>query len=88
VSSTSALNNAVSLIRHARTGGYSDAASYLNLLLQDISTAIRSESLPPEIKTSIVYSLETMYLLQQQEDWIGLADVVEYELLDRILMLP
>ncbi len=63
----------------ARTGDYGDAASRLNLALQDVSTLLRSGTGEPRATAKLAYSLETMVLMQTQGDWVALADVIEYE---------
>ncbi len=65
----------------ARTGGYSDAASKLNACLQELQPLLRSGAVPAAVLKKIAFSLETVLLMQQQHDWVAVADVVEFELL-------
>jgi hypothetical protein len=62
-----------------RSGEYSDAACQLNRTLQDISRCLREIPPSDEGTKKILYSLETMLMMQQQKDWVALADVIEHE---------
>lgn len=64
----------------ARTGSYSDAASKLNSCLQDLQPILLSGTIPPEYLKKLTYSLETVFLMQKQNDWVAMADVIEFEL--------
>ncbi|MDD5673783.1 MAG: hypothetical protein PHC61_06460 [Chitinivibrionales bacterium] len=68
-----------SVARSARLGDFRDAASSANCALGAL------ESLPAKLtyepRTKFLYALETLMLMQQQQDWVGYADVVEYELI-------
>ena len=68
-----------SLVSHARTGSYADASSELNIAIQLLKPVLTSSSVPADLKRKLAYSLETMLIMQEQQDWVGLADVVEYE---------
>lgn len=71
------LTNIVAL---ARTGHYGDASSLINRVLQKIQPALLSSSPVDEHTRKIVYSCETIMLMQEQRDWVGVADVIEFEL--------
>ncbi len=82
--STTSRDLIISIVRQARTGSYPDAASGLNQLLQSVSTLLRTGAVDPSLRSKIAYSLETVYMMQQLEDWVGLADVLEYEFIHLI----
>ncbi|MBD3344379.1 MAG: hypothetical protein GF401_04875 [Chitinivibrionales bacterium] len=63
----------------ARIGDYADAASLLNTGYRMVQDYLRSGIFPEQGIKKILYSLETMYVLQKQDDWVALADVIEYE---------
>jgi hypothetical protein len=71
-----------SAARLSRLGDFRDAASAANNALPFLDSWLSSSS--PEIKTKLTYALETMLLMQQQQDWVGYADVIEYELIPLI----
>jgi hypothetical protein len=74
----------VSLCRAARTGGYGDAASDLNrclLLFQEVQSGGAIKTLPPALVNKFNYSLETVFLMLKNKDWVAIADIVEYELI-------
>lgn len=66
--------------RTMRRGDYADASSELNRCMESVQSALGSGRIPPEQVKKLAYSFETMLLMQQQGDWVGLADVIEYEL--------
>jgi hypothetical protein len=33
----------------------------------------------PELLSKITYSLETLYMMQKERDWVAFADVLEFE---------
>lgn len=63
----------------ARTGDYSDAASLLNITLQELHPILTSGKIPVEYLKKFTYSMETILLMQTQNDWVAVADVLEYE---------
>ena len=65
----------------ARTGGYSDAASKLNACLQELQPLLRNGKIPAAELKKLAFSLETILLMQKQNDWVAVADVIEFELL-------
>ena len=69
------------IVHCARTGSYSNAASKLNSCLQDIQPILLSGTIPPEYLKKLTYSLETVFLMQKQNDWVAVADIIEYEFL-------
>ena len=68
------------IVRLARTGSYSDAASKLNSWLQELQPILTSGKIAPAYLKKITYSLETVFLMQKQNDWVAVADVIEFEL--------
>ena len=68
------------VVFYARTGGYADAASRLNAGLQKLQQALGSGMASDAQVRKLAYSLETLLLMQQQQDWVAAADVIEYEL--------
>lgn len=72
------------IIYNCRRGEYSDAASRINLFLPFFQNYLNSGTIPPEKLKKIAYSLETVLLLQQQRDWVAVADVLEYEIQNQI----
>ena len=69
-----------SVVSLARTGYTSDSASVLNVCLLKIQHSLRATAQPQQLLQNLTYSFETVVLMQQQGDWVGLADVVQYEL--------
>ena len=72
------------IVRLARTGCSAEAASLVNRSVAKIQQALQSSPPAPGVLRELVYSLETLLLMQQQQDWVGLADVVEYELVEQV----
>jgi hypothetical protein len=62
-----------------RCGDYGDAASRMNCAFRLLEPLIGSYD--ESRKKQISYSLETLFLMQKNEDWVACADVIEYELL-------
>jgi hypothetical protein len=74
----------VSLGRSGRLGDYGDANRDLNyclLLIQRIKDSGAMQMLPPELIGKFNYSLETIFLMLKNKDWVAIADIVEFELL-------
>jgi len=69
------------IITSARTGSFSQAASDLNAVSQKLSLTFKQHSFSPGQLEKIAYSLETIVLMQKQDDWVAVADVIEYELI-------
>ncbi|MBD3320461.1 MAG: hypothetical protein GF350_05120 [Chitinivibrionales bacterium] len=67
------------MAHRARLGDYADAASLLNTALQKIQAFLRNPGISEKTMQKCMFSLETMYMMQKQDDWIALADVIEYE---------
>ncbi len=65
----------------ARTGDYAEAARNLNLFLQKLQQEISKGYISAENLSKITYSLETLLAMQQMENWVAFADILEYEFL-------
>ncbi len=68
------------IVNHSRRGEYSDASSQMNIFLQDFQKYLQSGFIAPDKLNKVAFSLETLLMLQQQEDWIAVADILEYEI--------
>ncbi len=66
----------------ARTGSYSDAASKLNSSLQELQPILTSGKITPDYLKKLTFSLETLFLMQKQNDWVAVADVIEFEFIE------
>lgn len=73
------INGLKEIIFCARTGNYSDAASRFNICIQLMKPILTSGEISPDYLKKITFSLETVYLMQKQNDWVAVADVLEYE---------
>ena len=86
------LNEIFALLKNivacARLGDYSDAASRLNNCLQEIKPILLSGTIPPDYVKKLAYSLETMFLMQKQNDWVAVADVIEFEFVELLKKAP
>jgi hypothetical protein len=66
----------------ARTGDYADAALKLNQCIVLLQTHLQYSAASPGIRkygSKINYSLETMFLMLKNNDWVALADIIEFE---------
>lgn len=70
------------IVNHGRRGEYSDASSQMNIFLQDFQRYLQSGFIAPNRLENVAYSLETLLLLQQQGDWVAVADILEYEIIE------
>jgi hypothetical protein len=69
------------IIAAARTGDYPDTSRRINIFLQHLQYELSKGYLPSESIAKITYSLETLLAMQQMNDWVAFADVLEYEFL-------
>lgn len=67
------------IITAARTGDYPESARRINIFLQHLQTELSREYISKEGIEKITYSLETLLAMQQMNDWVAFADVLEYE---------
>jgi hypothetical protein len=71
------------VVAHARLGEYGAAASALNRCIAAFPELLSSQefkSLPQSYGSRLNYSLETVMLMLKNNDWVAVADIVEYEL--------
>lgn len=76
------------IVTCSRRGDYSDAASKLNHCLQNIKPILLSGNIPPNYINKFTFSLETIFLMQKQSDWVAVADVIEYEFIELLKNIP
>lgn len=68
--------------RYARTGDYADAALRLNQCIVRLQTCLQDNAAGPGFQkhsTKINYSLETMFLMLKNNDWVAVADIIDFE---------
>jgi hypothetical protein len=66
----------------ARTGDYADAALKLNQCIVRLQACLKDGTASPGMRkngSKINYSLETMFLMLKNNDWVALADIIEFE---------
>jgi hypothetical protein len=71
--------------RDCRLGDYGDAASKLNkcvLALDDFRKSPAGQKAPKTLIEKLNYSLETVLMMLKNKDWVAVADVIEYELIN------
>lgn len=69
------------IVRAARLGDYGDAARDLNKCLVLFQGAQQEMArIPKPLLDKFDYSLETIFLMLKNKDWVAVADIVEYEL--------
>ena len=77
------LSNAVrELVTLARQGRKATLAGKLTAFLMHFEDVLAT--LPPEQQQALMAPIPKLLRLQQVEDWVGFADVLEYDLLTRI----
>ena len=69
------------IIRTARTGDYARTASLLNRFLQNLQQELSKGYIADDGLSKVTYSLETLLSMQQMENWVAFADILEYEFL-------
>ncbi len=62
-----------------RSGDYSNAASRLNETLLLLQTELKERRVAPQQLQKLLISLETLFCMQKMEDWIAVADILEFE---------
>lgn len=70
------------LARKGRLGDYANASLDLNrclLLIEQEKAGLRC--VPKPLLEKFNYSLETIFLMLSNKDWVAIADIVEYEML-------
>jgi hypothetical protein len=66
----------------ARTGDYADAALKLNQCIVRLQTCLQANAASAQLQkysSKINYSLETMFLMLKNNDWVALADIIDFE---------
>ena len=69
-----------SVVPHARRGELGEASSRLNAALVALQGPLTSGAMPESAVRDLGTSLETLLAMQEQQDWVALADVLEFEL--------
>ncbi|NLL12695.1 MAG: hypothetical protein GX267_04765 [Fibrobacter sp.] len=67
------------IIDSLRCGDYSVASSRLNETLQCMETELKNRKVAPKQLQKLLYSLETLFTMQKMEDWVAVADILEFE---------
>jgi hypothetical protein len=62
----------------ARTGDYADAALKLNQCIVRMQTRLQGGAAGKHT-AKINYSLETMFLMLKNNDWVAIADIIDFE---------
>jgi hypothetical protein len=69
---------------NCRRGDYGEAARILNqflALLQNPSVQKVLSQISPGLIKKFNYSLETIFIMFKNQDWVAVADIIEYELI-------
>lgn len=69
------------IIRSARTGDYAATASTLNRFLALLQKVLAAGTVNVNLLQDIAYSVETLSHMQQMQNWVAFADLLEYEFL-------
>ena len=80
-SSNELSRSAPAIIAAARTGDYAQTASLLNRFIQQLQQELAKGYIAADRLSKINYSLETLFSMQQMENWVAFADILEYEFL-------
>lgn len=67
------------IVDSLRSGDYSNASSRLNETLQLLQTQLKERKVAPQLLQKLLISLETLFLMQKMEDWVAVADILEFE---------
>jgi len=67
------------IAQEARCGDYGQAASDINIFLQLLQCELSKGYIRPDDLSKVTYSLETLMEMQKKNDWVALADILEYE---------
>lgn len=67
------------IIKSLRTGDYSNASSELNETLQLLQKELGARKFEPHRLQKLLISLETLFSMQKMQDWVAVADILEYE---------
>ena len=67
------------LVVGLRSGDYSNALSMLNIFLGNLTEKLHSGKINVDLK-KLSYSFETLFMMQKNEDYVAMADILEYEI--------
>lgn len=67
------------IIDYLRCGDYSVASSRLNETLLRMEIELKNRKVAPQLLKKLLFSLETLFTMQKMEDWIAVADILEFE---------
>lgn len=70
------------IIDSLRCGDYSVASSRLNEALLLIQSELKNRKVVPQLLQKLLFSLETLFIMQKMEDWVAVADILEFEFTD------
>jgi hypothetical protein len=70
------------IIDSLRSGDYSVASSRLNEALLLIQSELKNRKVVPQLLQKLLFSLETLFIMQKMEDWVAVADILEFEFTD------
>ncbi|MCX7726854.1 MAG: hypothetical protein N2053_08390 [Chitinispirillaceae bacterium] len=65
------------VITSSRTGDYVGTARHLNVFLNLLQKILSSGKVEKKLISQLTYSLETLFAMQQMENWVAFADVLE-----------
>jgi hypothetical protein len=69
------------IVAAARTGDYAQGAALLNRFLRILQQELSKGYIAADGLSKVTYSLETLLSMQQMENWVAFADILEYEFL-------
>lgn len=68
------------IVRCARLGEYERASLQLTPCMQRVQQALKpTKQYRPETLKKLSRLLETLFMMQKQQDWVAFADILEYE---------
>ncbi len=70
------------IIDALRSGDYSVASSRLNEILLCMQIELKNRKVAPQLLQKLLISLDTLFTMQKMEDWIAVADILEFEFID------
>jgi hypothetical protein len=73
------------IVSYCRTGDYGNAARELNkciIYFQQIQKSNLLKNISKEYISKLNYSLETILMMLSNKDWVAVADIIQYELID------
>lgn len=76
------------LISSSRTGDYAGTSRQLNIFLNLLEKILSSGKISSKQISQLTYSLETLLAMQQMENWVAFADILEYELTELLKAIP